>query len=475
MRSPSGGLVLALDQGGQSSRACVFDARGEIVAQASVPVAESRPAPERVEQDPEELVASLRRAGEEALAALGSRAAEVGACGLATQRSSLVAWDRTDGRALSPVLSWQDRRAAQALVRLEPFAREIERRSGLRLSPHYGASKLAWMLEHLEPVREARKARALAAGPLASFLAFRLLEERPFVADAANATRTLLFGLELLGWDPWLLERFAIPREVLPDCAMTRADFGTFVCGGRRLPLRVLTGDQAAALFASGAPRADELRANLGTGAFAARPCPEGLRVEGLLTSLVRLEQGLPEFVLEGTVNGAASALAELGLPDPVAAFERGLASERGLPLFLNGVSGLGAPFWRPDFRTRFVGEGTPDECAAAVVESVLFLLLEIERAMRPALGVPRALCVSGGLARSDALCQRLADAGRLEVERASETEASARGLARLVRGADFEGLAPLAGRFEPRTDDELLRRHARWRTALGTALRERP
>src|SRR6187455_3669168 len=97
-------LVLALDQGGQSSRACVFDTRGELLAQASVPVAESRPAPGRVEQDPEELVASLRTAAEQALSEIGAR--EVSACGLATQRSSLACWDRTTGRALAPILSW---------------------------------------------------------------------------------------------------------------------------------------------------------------------------------------------------------------------------------------------------------------------------------------------------------------------------------------------------------------------------------
>src|SRR5689334_10090931 len=225
-------LVLALDQGGQSSRACVFDARGELLAQASVPVAEARPGPGRVEQDPEELVASLRSAADQALRQIGSR--EVSACGLATQRSSLACWDKATGRALAPILSWQDTRAADWLARFEPDAREVERRTGLRLSPHYGASKIAWCLANmrLEP-------ESLACGPLASFLAFRLLEERPLVADAANATRTLLFGLEEADWDPWLLERFGIPRAILPQCRPTRAEFGTFACAGRRIPLRV--------------------------------------------------------------------------------------------------------------------------------------------------------------------------------------------------------------------------------------------
>ncbi len=468
MKNPavSAGLVLALDQGGQSSRACVFDARGELLAQASVAVAEARPAPERVEQDPEELVRSLCEAAQQALGALGARASEVAACGLATQRSSLACWDRRTGRALAPILSWQDRRAAAWLARFEPDAREIERRTGLRLSPHYGASKIAWCLENLGHERD-----TLACGPLASFLAFRLLVERPLVADAANATRTLCYGLDAADWDPWLLARFGIPREVLPRCSATRADFGTFVCAGRRIPLCVLTGDQSAALFGGGEPRADALYLNLGTGAFAQRPSALARRVEGLLTSLVRLEDGRASFVLEGTVNGAGSALAALGAADPVAALERGLRSTAELPLFLNGHSGLAAPFWRADFRSRFIGAGGADEQHAAVAESVLFLLLEIELAMRPACGAPSVLIASGGLARSDALCARLADLAQLPLERPAESEASARGLAWLVRGADFEGPARAATRFEPRGDALLAARHARWRAALAQAL----
>jgi len=463
-------LVLALDQGGQSSRACVFDARGELLAQASVPVAESRPAPDRVEQDPEELVASLRAAAERVLRELGARAADVGACGLATQRSSLACWDKATGRALAPILSWQDTRAAGWLGNFEPDAREIERRTGLRLSPHYGASKIVWCLEHIEHERA-----TLACGPLASFLAFRLLEQRPLVADAANATRTLLFGLAGNDWDPWLLERFGIPRAILPECRPTRAGFGTLACAGRRIPLRVLTGDQSAALYSGGEPRAQALYVNLGTGAFAQRPCARPLHVEGLLTSLVWREEGRSSFVIEGTVNGAGSALATLGLDDPVAAFERGLAAPGELPLFLNGVSGLAAPYWRADFRSRFVGEGNRDERCAAVVESVLFLLLEIEAAMRPACDAPELLIASGGLSRSDALCARLADLAQLPVERPAASEATARGLAWLVRGADFEALAPVPTRFEPRSAPELRARHARWRAALASALSERP
>src|SRR5262249_27033567 len=144
---------------------------------------------------------------------------------------------------------------------------------GLFLSPHYGASKLRWCLDHLEPVRRAQAAGRLAMGPLASFLAFRLLEDRPFVADPANASRTLLWSIGSREFDPWLLALFGIPRGVLPGCVRTRGEIGALELEGARLPFRVLTGDQSAALFASGAPRADTASFNVGTGAFVQRPC----------------------------------------------------------------------------------------------------------------------------------------------------------------------------------------------------------
>lgn len=190
----------------------------------------------------------------------------------------------------------------------------------------------------------------------------------------------------------------------------------------------------------------------------------------------MRREEGRSSFVLEGTINGAGSALAlhaaERGEPDAIGALERGLASQTEPPLFLNGVSGLAAPYWHADFRSRFVGSASPALELVAVAESVLFLVLEIERAMRAVLPAPARIVASGGLARSDALCARLADLAGLPVERDGESEATARGLAWLVRGADFE-LAPAAPlRFEPRADARLVARHARWRAELERALR---
>jgi glycerol kinase len=460
-------LVLALDQGGHGSRAIVFDASGRSVARAQHEVAETRPADDRVEQDPEEIVRSLRRATKDALKFLGKRAPDLVAAGLATQRSSVVAWDRTTGGALSPVISWQDRRAKARIDELAEHASAVRERTGLRLSPHYGASKLAWMLAEIPAVGAALRDGRLSFGPLSSFLAFRLLEERPLVVDPANASRTLLWNVGTKAFDPWLCDLFGVPLAALPKCVPTHAPHGSLDAGARKIPLTVVTGDQSAALFASGEPRADEVHVVFGTGVFVQRACSDAaIDAPRLLRSVVFADETRTTFVLEGTVNGGGSALRHVieltGLADVEPDLEGWLARESDPPLFVNGVSGLGAPFWIPDLVSRFVGEGSPEARVVAVLESVVFLVAAILDEMARVLPAPRVLKVGGGLAQLDGLCARLASLAGVPVQRADDPEATARGLAWLVHGnASF---APQAARaFEPRVDAALRARYERF------------
>lgn len=475
----AGTVLLALDQGGSSSRAIAFDASGVQVGSASVRVAERREGDDRVEQDPEELVESLRTAAAECAREVGGARA-IAAAGLATQRSSIVCWDRETGEALSPVLSWQDRRAAEWLRAFEPHSAAIHEETGLFLSPHYGASKFRWCLEHLDRVRSARARGSLAMGPLASFLAFRLLDGRPFVADPANASRTLLWSIRKRDFAPELLELFGIPREVLPKCVPSRGDLGALDVGGTKVPFRVLTGDQSAAVFASGAPRADTLYVNVGTGAFVQRVCDRvPVSLPRLLASLVHDDGARATFAVEGTINGAGSAVravaAELGLGEIEGELEGILARSTEPPIFLNGVSGLAAPFWVPDFESRFVGEGDPREKIAAVLESVLFLVRAILEEMSDGLPPPASIRISGGLARLDGLCSRLAALARLPVDRPPESEATARGLAWLVAGHE----ETWRERGEPRSfaaeqDARIEARYHRWRGEMDRAIARR-
>lgn len=466
-------LYLCLDQGGHASRALVLDECGEVVTRALRDIATFHPTDDRVEHDAEELVASVRDATGDALRNLDARAHELRAAGLATQRSSIVCWDRITGAALSPVISWQDRRAREWLTQFSSCAPDVEQRTGLKLSPHYGASKLRWCLDNLEPVQRARHANRLAFGPLASFLAFRLLDERPLVVDPSNAQRTLLWNVAQRAWDDTLLERFGIPCTVLPECVTTHHAFGHLRHADDGIPLTVLTGDQAAAVFAFGAPRADSAYVNLGTGAFVQRMLDRPQHVDGLLTGIVRVQGDAPMYTLEGTVNGAGAALTwasnTLGLTDAEAQLPQWLARDVELPLFLNGVGGLGAPYWVADFPSRFVGAGEPWQKLVAVSESIVFLIATNIERMRQA-GDINALVLSGGLAQLDALCQRLADVTGLPALRPCEHEATARGLAWLLASDKTRWGAIDSVTFSPQPAPALLRRYRNWLVAMADA-----
>lgn len=472
-RSP---LFLALDQGGHASRALVFTAKGELVASADKRITTQYPAANRVEHDPGALLASIRQVCQSVARKLGPRVAQIQCAGLATQRSTIACWDRDSGRALAPVISWQDRRAMRRTQTLSSQAARVHQITGLVLSPHYGASKLAWCLERLPAVRRALGKNRLAAGPLASFILANLLMETPLLADPVNASRTLLWDYRSRDWSPQLLQLFKIPAGILPECVPNRHIFGHLQLANRRIPLTVVTGDQPAALFTHGNPRADSIYINLGTGAFIQQlhgATPP--RVPGLLGSVLWQDRRRALYVLEGTVNGAGSALAwlreRLGMSERqmLTGMPAWLAECSDPPLFINGISGLGSPYWKSNLHSRFLGRGTSVQKVTAVIESIVFLLcVNLER-MQAGCRPVRRIVVSGGLARWDGLCQRLANLSGLVVQRPHMHEATARGLAWLLGARSQQPTH--AALFKPERNPSLTDRYYRWQAALQREL----
>jgi glycerol kinase len=467
-------LYVAIDQGGHATRASAYDETGTLEGAALVTIATQRNALGHIEHDPDEIVASVRTAlAELARIVPGSHWK---AAGFAVQRSSLVCWDAGDGHALSPIISWQDTRNAQWLKGLSRRAEDVQRITGLPLSPHYGASKLRWCLDHLPEVRSAAAQSRLRAGPLASYLLHRLLKEQPFLADASTAARTLLWSPFERGWSDELLGLFGIPRAVLPQATGTSARFGTLECEGRAIPVSVCNGDQSVVPFAAGPLDRDAAYVNLGTGAFVLRPTSDALHAPPLLTSVLRADADHFDFALEGSVNGAGAALEWFEHHHGAAAI-RLLAlladeplTDDAAPFFLNGVAGLASPFWRPDFESTFVGEGTDLQLCRAVLESVAFLIKanldEMDR-RRPQ---PTRLVASGGLAENHLLCRMLACLSESPVDRASDREATSRGLAFLVAGEPAGFTGPPLERFEPDPDQSLLARYLKWLELMRVA-----
>ena len=472
----AGHLCLAIDQGTHASRAIVLDDRGGIVSTGTRDIGLARPQPDRAEQDGEEIISSIYAATLKALSTLGERSREVSAVGLASQRASCVCWDARDGRALTPVFSWQDRRAHAWLRQFEPEADYVHRKTGLFLSAHYGASKLRWALDNVPAVREAKEDGTLCWGPLASFLVYRLTAGHAMYADPQCAARTQLWDIHARDWDPGLLSMFGVPPGFLPKSVPTCHPFGLMRVEDMTAPLVAVNGDQSAAVFAFGWPEEDSAYVNVGTSAFVQRVVStEPAYAPRSLTGIILDDGKKTIYSLEGNVNGAGTALewleTELKIESAISRLPAWLDSPGEPPLFLNGIAGLGGPFWKPAFASRFVGEGEPSQKAVAVVESIAFLLQanfdEIGKFVAPA----RRIRMSGGLSRFDGLCRRLADLSGLPVLRHDDAEATARGIGFLAAGMpDGWNETAVEDEFKPGNDEALRRRYTRWRALMAEA-----
>jgi glycerol kinase len=466
--------VLALDQGSHSTRACLYDAAGRQIASAQQAVGTQRPQADWVEHEASEILASLRQVIDECLAAAPD--AQIVAAGLATQRSSFVCVARGTLRPLSPVISWQDRRHAHWLEQFAPQAARVRSLTGLPLSAHYGASKMRWCLDHLPAVRAAAGRAELCFAPLASYLVSALTGVE-LAADPANASRTLLWDSARLDWADELLLRFGIERRWLPRCCDTCGDFGHLRRPGHYIPLTVVTGDQSAVPYAFGPVDDSRVYLNLGTGAFLQRALPQRPADPApLLGSVLQATAGRATWSLEGTVNGAASAISWFAAQEACAAATLWTAlaevtPDAPLPVFLNGIGGLGSPWWQAEFRSRFVGGGSRAARFAALVESILFLIAENLDCMEAKCGRVSELLLTGGISRSDWLCARLAGLTSRDVLRA-ETEATAKGVAALAAPRFAANWVAAPGKRFNATDSlELRARRQRFRELLQQAL----
>ncbi|MBD3609538.1 MAG: hypothetical protein HUJ30_03225 [Gammaproteobacteria bacterium] len=425
-------FYLVLDQGGHASRAMVFNTLGEAIAESSQSIYTNR-YDDCVELDADEVVSSLKLAMEDVAQQLGSEVEHIRSAALATQRSNMVCWRRSDGAALSPILSWQDRRAEEKLQGIDKQA--VHRKTGLFANAHYGASKMTWCLEHIPAVKQAEQQGDLYIGPMASFLASRLTGGTP-LADPSNASRTLLWNIHTQGWDNTLCHWFGIRRELLPECVASDHGFGDLQIKQYSVPLQLVIGDLSAAAFANGWPQSEVNYITLGTGAFIQRATERPISHPRLLTAIQASVNETSYLSLEGTVNGAASAIEwlaqehQLDARDITENLTEWLDGQLPAPAFANAVSGLGSPVWCAHAHSRFEYEADLPQQASAIIESIIFLIWLNLLAMQEAITPAREIVISGGLANIDPLCQQLADLSTMKIQRSEETEATAKGAA---------------------------------------------
>lgn len=434
-------LYLVLDQGGHSTRARVFDHALAVVASAQQAVATQHPADGHIEQIPVELVASLHAVLAAVAQQLGPRVGQLQAAALVVQRSSLLAWHAGSGKAITPVLSWQDTRHASWLAQ-HIAGREVwlRRVTGLRANAHYGASKMRWLLDHDAGVQRAVVSGDVCIGPLASYLHQQLTGATQPVIDAVVASRCLLTELGACDWSDDLLDFFSIPRGILPIVKPTLQDYGVIAVGKQAVPLRLLGGDQSFFAMASGEMAPNTVYINVGTGAFLQQRMAAQCVPEALLASPLLIQPSMQTVVAEGVVNAAASALDWLWLQhgqslswDVLAQAWRDTPAQC-VPVFEARMVAGGSPDWLSVGESRFSFDAALPTQAVAVLESIVQALQRNLDCLRAAAACDR-IVISGGLSNLGGFCERLSALTGVPVIKSDDPEASARGAARVMMG----------------------------------------
>ena len=484
-------FILAIDQGTTSTRSIVFDASAQVVGTAQAEFAQHYPADGWVEHDPEDIWRDVQLTFHNAMAAAHITANDVAAIGITNQRETVVLWDRKTGQPLYNAIVWQDRRTAAQCTALKQAGHElwVRAKTGLLLDPYFSATKLAWLLDHVEGARERAVAGELAFGTIDSFLLWRLTEGRVHKTDATNASRTLLFDIHKQDWCPELLSLFNIPASILPEVCDSSEIFGTTTLFGGSIPIAGIAGDQQAALIGQRCFSVGSAKMTYGTGGFMLlNTGDKAIASENkMLTTTAYRLKGKAIYALEGSIFVAGAAIKwlrdELGLFAD-AAQTSDMASkliDNGSVYLVPAFVGLGAPYWESEARGLIAGlslNTKPEHIVRAALEAVAYQTLDLLEAMTDDGAIrPTVMHIDGGMAENDWMCQFLADVLNITVERPQSIEMSALGAATLAGitvglWADLdkdEMLSMTQQYFKPTmSDDERKHLIKGWRRAIA-------
>ena len=471
--------ILALDQGTSSSRSIVFDEAGRTVALAQQEFRQIFTQPGWVEHDPEEIWQSQLATAREAIAKAGLKAADITAIGITNQRETTVLWNRRTGQPIHNAIVWQDRRGEPlcAQLREQGHAEAIRNSTGLVVDAYFSATKIRWLLDHVEGAQRAAAKGELAFGTIDSWLLWKLTGGRVHATDVSNASRSMLYDIRNNRWDAHLLALLQVPDSLLPTVFPSSHVFGETDAAllGAAIPVAGIAGDQQSALFGQACFTPGLAKNTYGTGCFMLMHIGEKFQLSqnGLVTtSAAQTAPGRPEFALEGSVfiGGAVVQWLRDGLRAIKSSSEVQTLAESvpdaGGVMFVPAFTGLGAPYWNAHARGTITGltrGSTVAHIARAALESIAFQSAALLQAMsKDAQGnVVTELRVDGGACVNDLLMQFQADLLGIPVVRPKVTETTALGaayLAGLATGV-YKNLAELSAmwqvdkRFHPTLD----------------------
>ena len=441
--------VLALDQGTTSSRAIVFDTWGRSLGSAQKEFTQIYPQPGWVEHDPMEIWTSQVGVAREVLGSLGIRPGDVAAVGITNQRETTIVWDRATGKPVHNAIVWQCRRTAAICDELKAGGLEayIRENTGLVVDAYFSGTKVKWILDHVKGARERARNGELLFGNVDTWLILNLTRGKVHCTDFSNASRTMLFNIKDLAWDPVILEALDIPAAMLPQvkpssCVYAETDPRIL---GAAIPIAGDAGDQQAALFGQTCFAPGMAKNTYGTGCFMLMNTGSRRVVSshGLLTTLAWGVDGRVEYALEGSIFVAGAAVQwlrdELKLIDSAAQSEELAASvpDTGGVYLVPAFVGLGAPYWDMYARGTIVGltrGAGRNHIVRAALEAIAYQTRDVLTAMQEDSGITlQALKVDGGAVVNDFLMQFQADLLGVPVHRPRITETTALGAAYLA------------------------------------------
>lgn len=485
--------ILAIDQGTTSSRGIVFDASMQPIASVSEEFTQHFPDSGWVEHDPEDIWQSTLRTAQATLQKAEVTPEDLAGIGITNQRETTLVWERATGKPIYNAIVWQDRRTETACAALREAGHEemVTAKTGLLLDPYFSATKVAWILDHVDGARARAEAGELCFGTVDSFLIWRLTSGKNHLTDATNAARTMLYNIHSGTWDADICALLGIPMAMLPEVRDCAANFGFAEALGA--PILGVAGDQQAATIGQAAFQPGMLKSTYGTGCFAllntgTTPVRSTNR---LLTTIAYQLEGQPTYALEGSIFIAGAVVQWLRdglgiIQDAVETQSLAKAADPAQTLYMvPAFTGLGAPYWDAKCRGAIFGltrASGPAEFAKAALESVGFQTRDLLEAMQGdwADYGKTVLRVDGGMTANDWTMQALADILGAEVDRPVVRESTALGaawLAGMQAGVypDMAGFAKswaLEHRFSPQKDDEWrANRYAGWKDAISRTL----
>jgi len=484
--------LLALDQGTSSSRSIIFRPDGSILASAQAEFRQIYPQPGWVEHDPEEIWQSQLATARQALSQAGVSASSMASVGITNQRETTVVWRRDTGQAIYNAIVWQDRRAEPQCLRLRQagHADKVQHKTGLLIDAYFSATKLQWILNHVEGARGMAERGELAFGTVDSWLIWKLSAGAVHATDVSNAARTLLFNIHTNQWDEELLALFDIPASLLPRVQASASDFGHTQAEwlGQALPIGGVAGDQQSALFGQACFGAGQAKNTYGTGCFMLMHTGESClsSTHGLITTSAAQPDQATAYALEGSVFIGGAVVQ--WLRDGLRAFDKSAdvqslaetVPDTGGVVLVPAFTGLGAPYWQADARGAILGLSrgtTMAHIARAALESIAFQSTALLQAMnRDASQAVHELRVDGGACVNDLLMQFQADLLGIPVLRPAVIETTALGAAYLagLSAGIYQSPSELAQqwrverRFEPRMSrDQAAAKMADWERAV--------